>query len=111
MDPLAQFCHNPDCPVRMYLVGCADNFCWEHDSLRVATQPGERLKWRVRTPAMAAGLADHRWTVHELLSYPIPLPPWVAPKAPGAPAETMSGTRGSSSMITVHGSLRCYLSR
>jgi transposase-like protein len=29
----------------MYLVGCAYNFCWEHDSLRVAAPPGERLKW------------------------------------------------------------------
>ena len=69
----------------MYLVGCAYNFCWEHDSLRVAAGPGERLKGRVRTPAMAAGLTDHRWTMHELLSYPIPLPPWVAPKRRGRP--------------------------
>ena len=69
----------------MYLVGCAYNFCWEHDSLRVAAEPGERLKWRARTPAMAAGLTDHRWTMHELLSSPIPLPPWVAPKRRGRP--------------------------
>jgi transposase-like protein len=69
----------------MYLVGCASNFCWEHDSLRVAAGPGERLKWRARTPAMAAGLTDHRWTMHELLSDPIPLPPWVAPKRRGRP--------------------------
>lgn len=69
----------------MYLVGCAYNFCWEHDSLRIAAPAGERLKWRARTPAMAAGLTDHRWTVRELLSYPIPLPPWVAPKRRGRP--------------------------
>ena len=69
----------------MDLVGCADNFCWEHDSLRVSAEPGERLKWRARTPAMAAGLTDHRWTMHELLSHPIPLPPWVAPKRRGRP--------------------------
>jgi hypothetical protein len=69
----------------MYLVGCAYNFCWEHDSLRLAAPPGERLKWRPRTPAMAAGLTDHRWTMRELLSYPIPLPPWVAPKRRGRP--------------------------
>ena len=43
----------------MYLVGCAYNFCWEHDSLRVAAPRGDRLKWRERTPAMAAGLTDH----------------------------------------------------
>jgi transposase-like protein len=69
----------------MYLIGCAYNFCWEHDSLRTANPPWERLKWRARTPAMAAGLTDHRWTMQELLSYAIPLPPWVAPKRRGRP--------------------------
>ena len=28
---------------------------------------------------MAAGLTDHRWTMREWLSHPIPLPPWVYP--------------------------------
>jgi len=69
----------------MYLVGCAYNFCWEHDSLRSAAPPWERPKWRTRTPAMAAGLTDHRWTMRELLSYSIPLPPWVAPRRRGRP--------------------------
>lgn len=69
----------------MYLVGCAYNFCWEHDSLRVADEPGGQLKWVARTPAMAAGLTDHCWTMDELLSQPIPLPPWVAPKRRGRP--------------------------
>ena len=69
----------------MYLVGCAYNFCWEHDSLRIATPAGARPEWRERTPAMAAGLTDHRWTMHELLSQPIPLTPWVAPKRRGRP--------------------------
>ena len=52
----------------MYLVGCAYNFCWNHDCLRVAVTPGERLKWRDQTPVMAAGLTDHQWTMGELLS-------------------------------------------
>src|SRR5512144_2043188 len=69
----------------MYLVGCAYNFCWEHDSLRTPAAPEERLKWQARTPAMAAGLTDHRWTMRELLSYPIRLPPGVAPKRRGRP--------------------------
>ena len=69
----------------MYLVGCSYNFCWEHDSLRIAAVPGQRLRWQARTPAMAAGLTDHRWTMYELLSYPIRLPPWVAPKRRGRP--------------------------
>ena len=69
----------------MYLVGCAYNFCWFHDSLRVAAGAGQRRRWRERTPAMAAGLTDHRWTMREWLSYPIPLPPWVPPKRRGRP--------------------------
>jgi transposase-like protein len=69
----------------MYLVGCAYNFCWTHDSLRVAAGAGQRRKWRERTPAMAAGLTDHCWTMREWLSYPIPLSPWVAPKRRGRP--------------------------
>jgi transposase-like protein len=70
----------------MYLVGCAYNFCWEHDGLRIAAPAGGRLKWRARTPAMAAGLTDHRWTMSELLSQQIPLPPCVAPKRRGRPS-------------------------
>jgi transposase-like protein len=69
----------------MYLVGCAYNFCWPHDSLRVAADAGGGLKWRERTPAMAAGLTDHGWTMRERLSQPIPLPPWVPPKRRGRP--------------------------
>ena len=68
----------------MYLVGCAYNFCWEQ-SLRLPGPAGTGPKWQERTPAMAAGLTDHRWTMHELLSHPIPLPPWVAPKRRGRP--------------------------
>jgi transposase-like protein len=77
----------------MYLVGCAYNFCWDHDSLRIAAPPGERLKWRDRTPAMAAGLTDHRWTMRELLGAPIPLPPWVAPKRRGRPPKRVEAPR------------------
>src|SRR3954449_12956614 len=54
----------------MYLVGCAYNFCWVHDSLRVAAGPELGRKWQERTPAMAAGLTDHRWTMREWLSQP-----------------------------------------
>ncbi|MGH3426163.1 MAG: transposase [Mycobacteriales bacterium] len=55
----------------MYLVGCVYNFCKEHRSLRVRQEQGK--KWRHRTPAMAAGWADHVWSVHELLSFRPPL--------------------------------------
>ena len=55
----------------MYLVGCTYNFCYFHDSLRVAKPVGAPRKWVERTPAMAAGLTDHRWTMKELLSYKV----------------------------------------
>lgn len=69
----------------MYLVGCAYNFVWPHESLRLPSLEGSSRKWQERTPAMAAGLADHPWTMLELLSYQIPLPAWVAPKRRGRP--------------------------
>lgn len=69
----------------MYLVGCAYNFCWPHESPRLATPEGSSPKWQEQTPAMAAGLTDHRWTIWELLGYQIPLPAWVAPKRRGRP--------------------------
>jgi hypothetical protein len=69
----------------MYLVGCAYNFCWYHDSLRRPAPAGAPLKWRERTPAMAAGLTDHRWTMAELLHYQVPLPAWAPPKRRGRP--------------------------
>jgi transposase-like protein len=69
----------------MYLVGCAYNFCWVHRSLRLAAPAGAHLKWQERTPAMAAGLTDHCWTLRDLLSYQVPLPAWVAPKRRGRP--------------------------
>ncbi len=46
----------------MWLVGTVYNFCTPHRSLGA------------RTPAQGAGLSDHRWTVHELLTFPVPLP-------------------------------------
>lgn len=72
----------------MYLVGCAYNLCWYHDSLRLATTPGAATtaaKWIARTPAMAAGLTDHRWTMGELLRYQVPPSLWVAPRRHGRP--------------------------
>lgn len=55
----------------MYLVGCSYNFCYFHDSLRVAAPAGSTKKWVERTPAMAAGLTDHQWTMKELLGYKV----------------------------------------
>src|SRR3954466_858933 len=61
----------------MWLVGTAYNFCRPHDSLRPLAPDQAPRKWLHRTPAMAAGLADHAWSPDELLRFQIPLPRWV----------------------------------
>ena len=43
------------------------NFCWPVRTLRVKTEDDT---WRRRTPAMAAGLADHVWSLSEWLTLP-----------------------------------------
>ena len=53
------------------------NFGWCVRTLRQKVQE-DPPRYHYRTPAMAAGLADHVWTMHELLSYPL-YPPKVAP--------------------------------
>jgi transposase-like protein/IS1 family transposase len=70
----------------MWLVGCTYNFCHPHHELsrRLANAQGLRGEVLI-TPAMASGLTDHVWSVHELISFRAPLPPWVAPKQCGRP--------------------------
>ena len=60
------------------------NFCLPHASLRQPLpQPvptngtGSATQWRPRTPAMAAGLTDHVWTLREVLLFRVP--PWPQP--------------------------------
>ena len=60
----------------MYLVGVVYNFCTFHQSL--TQKDGSK-----RTPAMAAGLSEHRWSVHEVLQYRVPPPRWQPPKRRG----------------------------
>ena len=68
----------------MYLVGTVYNFCTYHKSLRVPIYlPGGRRRWLRRTPAIAAGITDHLWTVEELLSFRVPPPRWKPPKRRG----------------------------
>jgi hypothetical protein len=76
----------------MYLVGCVYpgtgvyNFCTHHKSLRIGLWIAERhIHWVQRTPAIAAGLTDHLWTVEELLSFKLPISPYVPPKRRGRP--------------------------
>jgi hypothetical protein len=71
----------------MYLVGTVYNFCAAHKSLRqVLYLPGSSKRWIPRTPAIAAGITDHIWTIQELLSYQVSLTPWEPPKRRGRPA-------------------------
>jgi hypothetical protein len=71
----------------MFLVGCLYNFCTPHDSLRLPLYVGRygRRRWVQRTPALAAGLTDHIWSVEELLTFKVPPPPFVPPKRRGRP--------------------------
>jgi len=61
----------------MYLIGCTYNFCFPHHELSKTKHFGYAC-----TPAMAAGLADHIWTVQEVVTYKIAPAPWVEPKQP-----------------------------
>jgi IS1 family transposase len=61
----------------MCVVGTVYNFCTPHESLHAGHKT---------TPAMAAGITDHCWTMQELLSFPVPLPRWAPPKQRGRPS-------------------------
>jgi hypothetical protein len=51
------------------------NFVRPHQALRIAVpQPTLGRKWQHRTPAMAAELTDHIWSLEALLSYRVPPP-------------------------------------
>ena len=64
----------------MYLIGSTYNFCFPHHELSKAKQRGYPC-----TPAMAAGLTDHVWSIFELLCYRVAPSPWVPPKRRGRP--------------------------
>jgi IS1 family transposase len=65
---------------QMVLFQTYHNFVLPHASLRQplpvaeATNGGSAKLWRPCTPAMAAGLTDHVWTLREVLLYRVP--PW-----------------------------------
>jgi transposase-like protein/IS1 family transposase len=66
---------------RLKLVMGYYNFCLPHLSLREAMPKpiptkgnGSPKKWMPRTPAMAAGITDHVWTMGEFLLFRVP--PW-----------------------------------
>src|SRR5438445_5618082 len=65
----------------MYLIGTVYNFCTPHASL-TPIRGGT-------TPAMAAGITDHCWTVQELLSFHVPPPRWTPPTQRGRPSHAL----------------------
>lgn len=60
----------------MYLTGTLYNFCSVHSSLSLPDG-------RKQTPAMAAGICDHPWSVSELLHYRVPPSRWQPPRRRG----------------------------
>jgi len=69
---------------QLALYHCYYNFCLPHASLRQLlpqSEPthgsGSTKRWRLQTPAMAAGLTDHVWTLREVLLFRVP--PWPQP--------------------------------
>ena len=65
----------------MYLIGTVYNFCTPHASLAHAGGG--------TTPAMAAGITDHCWTVQELLSFHVPPPHWAPPARRGRRSQAL----------------------
>jgi IS1 family transposase/transposase-like protein len=64
---------------QLWLALAYDHLVLPHDSLRqrlISPEPtrgsGSARRWCAITPAMAAGLTDHVWTMSELLSYRVP---------------------------------------
>jgi transposase-like protein len=83
--PLARRCralarHTLTLHEGMFLVGTAYNFC---------TPPASVSQAQQTTPAMAAGITDHCWTMHALLSFPVPLSRWAPPKRRGRPSRAL----------------------
>jgi hypothetical protein len=53
---------------RVALAAAYYNFCRTHHALRVPMGQG---RYRGRTPTMALGVTDHRWSVHEFITHPV----------------------------------------
>jgi transposase-like protein/IS1 family transposase len=64
----------------MYVIGSTYNFCWAHQELSNRKHFGYSC-----TPAMAAGLTDHIWSISELLHFKVAPAPWIQPKRRGRP--------------------------
>ena len=74
----------------MYLIGCSYNFCFPHHELSKTKHVGSPC-----TPAMAAGLTDHVWSICELLRYRIAPVPWVSPAKRGRPKKPVESIKSA----------------
>ncbi len=64
------YCFSKDWAVHQaitYFTMYSYNFCWPVRTLRIR---GEDGAWQRRSPAMAAGMADHVWSLSEWLTLP-----------------------------------------
>lgn len=62
-----------------------------HHALRLPNfDHPQQPRWRQQTPAMASGLTDHVWSVHELFTFRVPPPPFIPPKRRGRPPKSLS---------------------
>ena len=64
---------------QLSLIGTKYNFCLPHSSLSLPLPvpiptkgSGSPKLWEPQTPAMAAGITDHIWTIEELLMFRAP---------------------------------------
>ncbi len=62
------------------LVGTVENVC---------TPPASVSPIQQTTPAMAAGVTDHGWTMHALRSFHVPLSRWSPPQHRGRPSQAL----------------------
>lgn len=85
----------PTLSAGMYLVGCVYNFCRYHDSLALELVLPRGRRWLRRTPAIAAKLTDHRWSMLELLSFKVPPPVQEPPKRRGRPPKAVLEARAA----------------
>jgi hypothetical protein len=69
----------------MYLLATVYNLCTPQASLGLAMLGADRRS-APQTPAMAAGITDHCWSVQHLVSYHVPPPRWTPPKQRGRPS-------------------------
>ena len=77
----------------MYLVGCVYNVGRCHESLAVELVLPHGRRWLKRTPAIAAGLTHHVWSVTELLCFKITPPPYPTPKRRRRPSKAEAHAR------------------